>query len=242
MNHPQIVVVSGHAGAIGSALCQVFRSQGCFVVGVDRRPSAGTADREIIADLSQASLRGVIAEIRAALAGRPLHALVNNAAHQVNKPVEALQIADWRETLAVNLLAPWQLIRGLLDLLELGGGSVINITSIHGKLTKPGFAAYATSKAALEGLTRSLAVELGGRIRVNAIAPAAIDTPLLKSGFVSDPSALAALAAMHPAGRTGRPEEVAQAAAFLASGQAAFITGTVLGLDGGIAARLHDPT
>lgn len=240
MSEPRAAVITGHAGAIGAALCRAFRAKGWHVIGVDRRPSAGTADREIVAELSQPSLEDLVAEIRATLGAGPLHALVNNAAHQVVKPVEALALADWQETLAVNLLAPWQLIRGLLDPLARGRGCVLNIASIHGRLTKPGFVAYATSKAALEGLTRALAVELGGRVRVNAIAPAAVDTPMLQAGF-ADASARDALAAMHPAGRIALPEEIAQAAAFLASDEAAFITGTVLGIDGGIGARLHDP-
>ena len=241
MSQPHAVVITGHAGAIGSALCRIFRAQGCYVVGVDQRRSAGSADCEIAADLSSSPLDDTVAAIRRAVDGKALRALVNNAALQVVKPVEALQPADWNATLAVNLLAPWYLTRGLLDLLEHGQGSVINIASIHGRLTKPGFTAYATSKAALEGLTRALAVELGGRVRVNAIAPAAVDTPLLQAGFAAGPSGLAALAAMHPAGRLAEPDDVAHAAAFLASDKAAFITGSVLGLDGGIGARLHDP-
>jgi NAD(P)-dependent dehydrogenase (short-subunit alcohol dehydrogenase family) len=233
------VVVTGAAGAIGAALCRVFRSQGCRIIGVDLEP-APEADHSVAADLGAATLDEALRAIRAALGGEALHALVNNAAIQVVKPVEALDESDWRRTLAVNLLAPFLLTRGLLGELERSRGSVVNIASVHARLSKPGFAAYATSKAALEALTRSLAVELGARVRVNAVSPAAVDTPMLRAGF-ADPGALAALARMHPSGRVATPEEVARAAAFLASEAASAITGAVLALDGGIGARLHDP-
>jgi NAD(P)-dependent dehydrogenase (short-subunit alcohol dehydrogenase family) len=108
-------------------------------------------------------------------------------------------------------------------------------------LTKPNFSAYATSKSALEGLTRALAVELGSSVRVNAIAPAAIETPMLQAGFEGNPDGLTQLANHHPSGRLGQAGEVAQLAHFIAQFPSRFLNGAVLGLDGGIAARLHDP-
>jgi NAD(P)-dependent dehydrogenase (short-subunit alcohol dehydrogenase family) len=141
----------------------------------------------------------------------------------------------------VNLIAPFVLIRELLSCLSNANGSVVNINSIHGTLTKPGFVCYATSKAALGGLTKSTAVELGGQVRVNAINPAATATPMLVAGFEDKESALRELGRMHPIGRIAKPEEIAQAAVFLASEQASFITGACLNVDGGMAARLHDP-
>jgi NAD(P)-dependent dehydrogenase (short-subunit alcohol dehydrogenase family) len=101
--------------------------------------------------------------------------------------------------------------------------------------------AYATSKTALVGMTRALAVDLGGRVRVNAVCPAAIATPMLVAGFEGRDAAYQELAAMHPAGRIGQPDEVAKACLMLADPQLGFLTGACLGLDGGIGARLHDP-
>lgn len=117
----------------------------------------------------------------------------------------------------------------------------MNIASVHSTVTKPGFVSYSTSKAALVGLTRSLAIDLGSRVRVNAICPAATATPMLLAGFDGHPEALKELANVHPLERIAKPEEVAQVALFLASPQASFITGASILVDGGISGRLHDP-
>jgi NAD(P)-dependent dehydrogenase (short-subunit alcohol dehydrogenase family) len=139
-------------------------------------------------------------------------------------------------------VAPLHLAQALLSDLEAAVGSVVNIASIHAVATKPGFVCYATSKAALVGLTRAMAVDLGPRIRVNALLPAAVDTPMLRESFSGSETALGELGRMHPAGRIARPEEVARAAVFLASDQASFMTGAAVHVDGGIAGRLHDPS
>jgi NAD(P)-dependent dehydrogenase (short-subunit alcohol dehydrogenase family) len=125
--------------------------------------------------------------------------------------------------------------------IERAKGSVVNIASIHAVATKPGFVCYATSKAALVGLTRSMAVDLGPRVRVNAINPAATATPMLLAGFEGKSKELDELAKKHPLERIAQPWEVAKTALFLASPDAAFITGTCLNIDGGIGGRLHDP-
>ena len=181
----------------------------------------------------------VLGRIREALGGDGVTALVNNAAVQVLGSADTLTIDDWRATLDVNLLAPFLLTQGLLPELERAGGSVVNVASVHAHLTKPGFVAYATSKAALVGLTRSLAVDLGSRVRVNAVLPAATATPMLLAGL--GPGEAGAVGAVHPLGRVARPEEIAAAVVYLASGAASFVSGAVLAVDGGIGARLHDP-
>ena len=117
---------------------------------------------------------------------------------------------------------------------------MVYIASIPAIQSKPGFCAYATSKAALVAFTRGLALDLAPAVRINAVAPAAVDTPMLRAGF-NDEDALSRLAAYHPAGRIGAPDDVAKAAIFLASADSGFITGTTLFVDGGIAGRLHDP-
>jgi len=241
-------IITGANGGIGEALCRVFAEAGYRVVASDLEPVAGgrhvqaavglDLDRYCLDDDVRLRAHGQFAE---ALSGCELAVLVHNAALQVVGPAEALTARDWQRTLNVNLLAPFLLTQALLPRLEGARGSVIHIGSIHAGLTKPGFAAYATSKAALGGLTRSLAVEWGQRIRINAIHPAAIATPMLEAGFAAHPDQRAELEAMHPVGRIGRPEEVAELALFLASEAARFINGAELGLDGGIRARLHDP-
>jgi NAD(P)-dependent dehydrogenase (short-subunit alcohol dehydrogenase family) len=209
-------------------------------------PAEGPADSFIKLDLNElcenAEYReAAIGGLLTAIGVNRLDVLVNNAAVQIVKPVAELDTEDWRRTLNVNLIAPFVLIRELLSCLSNANGSVVNINSIHGTLTKPGFVCYATSKAALGGLTKSTAVELGGQVRVNAINPAATATPMLVAGFEDKESALRELGRMHPIGRIAKPEEIAQAAVFLASEQASFITGACLNVDGGMAARLHDP-
>ena len=138
-------------------------------------------------------------------------------------------------------MAPFFLSQAFLSDLERNEGAIVNISSIHEKLTKPEFIAYATSKAALSGLTRTMAVDLGARIRVNAICPAAISTPMLKAGFEGRPDAFSELENAHPSGRIGAPEEVAKVAHWLVVDAPNFLTGSCLGLDGGISGRLHDP-
>jgi len=246
MNAAPAVVVTGSSGDIGRALCDAFKADGFYVVGIDKVVKGDRSDAFLKIDLARLSsesdyLRRSLRTIRTAIGKRPLHALVNNAAVQIVKRVEALNAADWRATLDVNLLAPFLLTRELLSLLERNAGSVVNIGSIHAKLTKPKFTSYASSKAGLEGLTKSLAVELGGRIRVNAISPAAVSTSMLRAGFRGKSSLLRKLENAHPVKRIARPEEIASAARYLASDQAGFITGSVMEVHGGIGARLHDP-
>jgi NAD(P)-dependent dehydrogenase (short-subunit alcohol dehydrogenase family) len=170
-----------------------------------------------------------------------LAGLVNNAALQVLGPAEQLTREDWRATLDVNLLAPFLWAQALLPELEAARGAVLNISSIHARLTKPGFVAYATSKAALSGMTRAMAVELGSRVRVNAIEPAAIDTPMLRAGFEGQPGEFARLAGCHPTGHLGSVEDVAQMALVLIDGQIPFLNAACVALDGGIGSALLDP-
>ena len=240
-------LITGAAGGIGSSLCREFRAAGYYVVGLDRREAECDADRFVRADLArfageEAYRTSLAAELRAMLPGARLDVLVNNAAVQILGSTEEVSEAGWRETFDVNVLAPFLLAQQFVVELGSARGSIINISSIHAVLTKPGFVSYAASKAALVGLTRSLAVDLGGRVRVNAICPAAIgDTAMLDDGFSGRPEAYAQLAALHPSGRVGTPADVARCALFLADAANDFLTGTVLGLDGGIGARLHDP-
>jgi NAD(P)-dependent dehydrogenase (short-subunit alcohol dehydrogenase family) len=170
-----------------------------------------------------------------------LAVLVNNAASQILNRTDDIRISDWDETLQTNLIAPFLFAQLLLPEIERAKGSVINIASIHSVATKPGFVCYATSKAALVGMTRALAVDLGPRVRVNAINPAATATPMLLAGFEGRSEEFDELAKKHPLERIAQPWEVSKTAIFLASPDAAFITGACLHIDGGIGGRLHDP-
>lgn len=138
-------------------------------------------------------------------------------------------------------MAPFLLTQALLRPLEQAFGCVVHISSIHARLTKKNFVAYATTKAALSGLTRAMAVDLGDRVRINAIEPAAIQTPMLMAGFSERADAYRELELCHPQMRIGTPQEVADAALVIADSRARFLHGTCVSLDGGISARLHDP-
>ena len=183
----------------------------------------------------------MFASLRKEIGSSGLKVLVNNAAVQRLNSTDDITVSELEETFATNVIAPLMMVQGLIAELERARGSVVNIGSVHATATKRGFVAYATSKAALSGLTRALAVDLGGRVRVNSISPGAIATPMLEEGFAGNPSARRELDAAHPIGRIGVPSEVAAAAVFLASPQASNITGQDLRVDGGVAARLHDP-
>jgi NAD(P)-dependent dehydrogenase (short-subunit alcohol dehydrogenase family) len=246
MAKPQrVAVITGAAGGIGRALVKAFAGEGYRVIGIDRRKVRLPQAEWIGFDLGRlhaggAEAQSFVRNLRSLCAKR-VDVLVNNAAVQIVKPVVEVDARDWDETLAVNLLAPFWLTRVLLPQLKHARGSVVNITSIHARLTKANFSLYATSKAALVGLTRSLAIELAPAVRVNAILPAATRTPMLMQGFSGDPEAFAALGNHHPLGRIASPEEIAPTALFLSSPQAGFITGAAIKVDGGIGSCLHDP-
>lgn len=243
-----IAMVTGAAGGIGRALARRFAAQGYRVLALD---CSGKPDDLVCWEYLQVDLEQLVIDSAykakcmsdfAELIGNDgLAVLVNNAAVQVLGSVASLTVEDWHKSLDVNLLAPFVLTQALLPQLESAGGGIINISSIHARLTKPNFIAYATSKAALSAMTRAMAVDLGGRIRLNAIEPAAISTEMLKAGFDRCPEGLSQLEACHPQGRIGSPEEVAALALSIASGDLRFMHGACLSLDGGISARLHDP-
>lgn len=248
MTH-RTVLITGCLGGIGRALVEAFAGAGYAVIGIDLAADAGdhtpALQRYLSVDLyrlcTEESYRSaVLSSVQEACEGS-LNVLINNAAWQVVKPTQALTLDDWNRTQHVNVTAPFLLSQALIPALERQTGCVINIASIHGQLTKPEFVAYATSKTALVGMTRAMAVDLGGRVRVNAICPAAIATPMLVAGFNGREAAFKELASMHPAGRIGQPEEVARTCLLIADPQLGFLTGACISLDGGIGARLHDP-
>jgi len=241
------VLITGAEGGIGTALCRTFKKSGYRVIASDVKKITHKEYDEIFRfDLhnfcAQKSYRdNIIREIIKSLEGNGLSVLLNNAAVQILRRIEKIKRSEFHSTLNVNVLAPFLLAQKLLSELEMANGSVINIASIHSMLTKPEFVMYATSKAALIGLTKALAVELGSRVRVNAIAPAATATPMLLDSFLKKEKSFDELSQKHPLGRIAEPEEIANVALFLASERASFITGTVVNVDGGISSRLHDP-
>jgi NAD(P)-dependent dehydrogenase (short-subunit alcohol dehydrogenase family) len=239
-------LITGALGGIGQAMCAEFQRAGYFVIGTDRREGACACNAFLRVDIrelytSSSVRKKLIADVRALTGNHGLTVLVNNAAIQILNKTGDIQVSDWDATLQTNLIAPFLLLQALLTDLEKAKGSVVNIASIHSVATKPTFVCYATSKAALVGMTRALAVDLGPRVRVNSINPAATATPMLLAGFEGKSKEFDDLAKKHPLERIAQPWEVAKTAIFLASEDAAFITGACLHIDGGIGGRLHDP-
>lgn len=239
------ILITGVKGGIGAAIAKVFRENNYYVYGMDKREEGDIEhiDRFIHFDLHR-FVRDVEYRIRTSeeleMLVPSLHVLVNNAAVQRLDRLEDIKLDDWQETLNVNLTGPMLLCKLFLKRLEDSKGSIINIASIHHTLTKPGFLTYATSKNALVGLTKAMAVDLEGRIRVNAISPAAIDTPMLREGFDNSKQAIEELKKIHPVKKIGVPEEVARLALFLASENEGFIHGSNILIDGGISSVLKD--
>lgn len=245
-----VVVVTGATGGIGSAIVERLVGEGRAVIGIDRvAREAGPAYRHVSCDLAalagdqavRSRLAADLARARAELAGGPVVGLVNNAAEQVVKPALEVDAAEFRRSMDVNVLAPLVLSQLLHAELAAAGGAIVNVSSVHARLTKAGFCAYSTSKAALSGLSRALAVEWGRDVRVVTLELAAIGTPMLEAGFAGRPEARARLDEAHPSGTIGTPAQVADWVRQCLLARHPFANGTVLQLDGGVSCRLHDP-
>ena len=236
----QAVIVTGAAGGIGAALCRRAKEDGYLAVGIDR-DAAGEADVQILADLRDSErLIALGAELSLQY---EIKALVHNAAVQPLAGAGQTPVTQWLDTLNVNLIAVDALLAGTRTHLAAHQGSVVVITSVHAHATTTGITAYATSKAALEGWVRAAALDLGPQIRVNAVAPGAINTAKLREGFArwgaeSAENRMAVLRERTALRRIGEPGDVAGAVAFLIGDDASFVTGSVLTVDGGATARL----
>lgn len=238
-------IVTGGASGIGAATARLLAARGAAVLVVDidgdsaerlccEITGAGGSAHAFAADLADAKYTDEVV-IAALDAFGCLDILVNNAGTGGRGPSHELSDAEWRRVLALNLDSVFYMTRAALrPMLVEGSGAIVNIASIFGHVGIAGRAAYSASKAGLVNLTRALALEYGrSGIRVNAVCPGVIRTPLIAH---NEPAQLAALADLHPIGRLGEPEEVAEAIAFLAGSAASFITGASLMVDGGYTA------
>jgi NAD(P)-dependent dehydrogenase (short-subunit alcohol dehydrogenase family) len=231
----RVVVVTGGGSGIGRATARAFAARGDRVVVVGRReePLVETSAGEpLVADVADAD--GIAAHITQQY-GR-LDVLVNNAAIVRGGPLGTVTTQDMHDLLATNLVAPVMLTQALLPLMP-DGAVIVNVSTAIGQRGWPNNSVYPAAKAALESLTRSWAVELAPRgIRVVAVAPGAIATPIAANqGWSPEKTAEVRKwqVAHTPLGRVGEPEEVAWAIAGLAAGEAGFVTGVVLPVDGG---------
>lgn len=243
------VLITGAAGGIGRATAVLFHSKGWRVFGVDRAQSSPDFPVDgvfIQADISQPEdMLAIFEKVRSGTDS--LEALVNNAAKQVAKPLVETTAEEWDAVMASNLRSVFLATKLAHPLLAAGGGSIVNVSSVHAIQTSANIAAYAASKGGLLALTRAMAIEFApNNIRVNAILPGAVDTPMLRAGLVRGHAGdgnvqerLDNLARKTVNGRVGRPEEIANAIYFLADNeQSSFMTGQALVVDGGATARL----
>ena len=238
----KVALVTGGRSGIGQAIARRLANEGARVFTAQRGEDP---DFEGIAsDFTDPASAQQAVDTLIARAGQ-LDVLVNNAGMMQEARVEEMSLEAWERMLAVNLTAPFLMIKAALPFLRKTRGSIVNTGSIEGIGCNPDHAAYSATKAGLHGLTRAVAVDHGrDGIRCNAIAPGWIETELNKAytDAAADPSAFAAgLARIHPVARAGTPEEVAALAAFLASDEAGFITGQVYSVDGGRMTQLSLP-
>lgn len=250
-----VVLITGAAGGIGRASVHLFAENGWRVIGVDRAPfnQDETARKFpenglfILADISVGEDMELIFS-QARQFTNTLHALVNNAAQQIAKPLLETSVAEWDSVMANNLRSVFLGAKLAHPLLKASGsGAIVNVSSVHAVATSAHISAYAASKGGILAFTRALAIEFApDNIRANAVLPGAVDTPMLRAGLgrghvqgTDILERLDNLARKTVNGRVGRPEEIAHAIYFLADHkQSSFMTGQALIVDGGATARL----
>jgi NAD(P)-dependent dehydrogenase (short-subunit alcohol dehydrogenase family) len=229
----RVVVVTGAAGGIGSATCNLLERYGWHVIPMDRRPV--DHPNAVQVDIANA---GAVTDALSALPR--VDALVNNAAVQLYKSLLDTTVDEWDAIAAVNIRGAFVCLKAVHDQLVATRGAVVNVGSVHSTATSHSIAAYAATKGGLSSFTRAAAIEMAPLgVRVNAVLPGAVDTLALREGFSRQAGAERKLIAQTPLGRIGDPYDIAHATAFLLDGdRSGFITGQELIIDGGAIARL----
>jgi len=246
-------VVTGTGAGIGKSIAEAFAREGARVVCGSRRAANGQPVVDaIVAEGGEAtfvqcdiSLEGDVERLfdQAIAAYGRVDVLVNNAGVNFAKPFEQTEPADWDRVIGTDLRGTYMCSRrAVQEMLKTGGGSIVNIATVHTMACLPGAAPYDAAKWGMVGLTKSLAVEYAARnIRVNALSPGLIDTQIWDDIQAAAPDLEECLAfwrANIPMGRVGRAEEIASVAVFLASDESSYVTGANILADGGMTSQL----
>lgn len=239
MNQKKVYVIFGGTGGIGSAVARKLSDRGSQVVLAARDPERL---RRLAAEIGAASLEvdatdldavdNVVKETTSRFGA--VDGIVNCVGSILLKAAHQTSQEDWRKTLAANLDSAFAVVRAGARAMQKEGGSIVLMSSAAARVGIPSHEAIAAAKAGVIGLGRSAAATYASKgIRVNIVAPGLVDTPMA-AGITGNPLMLKASEAMHPLGRIGRPEEVADVVTWLVSGDSGWVTGQVIGVDGGL--------
>ena len=218
------ILVTGAASGLGLAIAQAAQAEGAAIIAIDRVATPFPDSR--ICDITNEE------EVKRAFSGLDrLDAVVNSAGIARRAKLDETDLADFEAVMAVNVRGSFLVSKHALSLLKRHGGSILNVSSGVATTGLKNRAAYTASKGAILSLTRNMALDYAtDKVRVNCLCPGFVDTPLLAT---LPPERRAKLAALHPLGRLGEPEDIAHMALFLMSDQASWITGQAIAVDGG---------
>jgi NAD(P)-dependent dehydrogenase (short-subunit alcohol dehydrogenase family) len=240
-----VAIVTGAAGGIGAAVVEQLRAAGASVVAEDIDPAVEELAADDVAALTADAAQADTAKAAVALAHDRfggLDIVINNAGRFLLKPIVETTDEEWDGLMTTNVRSVFVHCREALPrLIANGGGAIVNVSSISGVIGLPAQGAYCATKGAIAQITRQLAIEHAGQgVRVNAVAPGAVDTDFVNAALAGAPDLQAArgdIGKSHPIGRMADPSEIARIMVFLASPAASFMTGAIVMADGGFTAQ-----